>query len=89
MGWRGAGVGFSLLISRWARLSKLNARNARTNRPPIAAAAAAGTAPRLRTAVEAVRRACAECWRDAAGQEGQMSVGGKPALGSWLHVGQL
>lgn len=38
---RGAGVGFSLLISRRARLSTLKFRNARASRPPIAAAAAA------------------------------------------------
>lgn len=43
---RGAGVGFSLLISRRARLSTLKFRNARASRPPIAAAAAAGGACR-------------------------------------------
>lgn len=65
MGCRGAGVGFSLLISRRARLSTLKVRNTRANRPPIAAAAAATA----RAAPARTGGACARAWRRGTGAD--------------------
>lgn len=84
MGWRGAGVGFSLLISRRARLSTLNVRNTRANLPPIAAAVASHSAPAQSGGTHAQNAGATPGW----GEVTALATG-DPGVRRWCWLRQL